>query len=66
MNVTVAGNQVTITASLSKPGDFIVLRAEADVMVVLSTCPMDVLPGNGAAPVNGPDLKPRPIHYRVE
>lgn len=66
MNVTVAGNQVTITASLSKPGDFIVLQAEADVVVVLSACPMDVVPANGAAPVNGPDLQPRPVHYKVE
>lgn len=66
MNVPVVNNQVTITAPLSKPGDFIVLQAEADVIVVLSTCPMDVVPANGAAPVNGPDLEPKPVHYRVE
>jgi uncharacterized protein len=66
MNVPVSDNQVTITAPLSKPGDFIVLQAEADVVVVLSACPMDVVPANGAAPVNGPDLQPRPVHYKVE
>lgn len=66
MNVPVVSNQVTITAPLSKPGDFIVLRAEDDVIVVLSACPMDVVPANGAAPVNGPDLEPKPVHYRVE
>ena len=66
MNVPVVNNQVSITAPLSKPGDFIVLQAEADVIVVLSACPMDVAPGNGAAPINGPDLEPKPVHYRVE
>lgn len=66
MNVPVVDNQVSITAPLSKPGDFIVLQAEADVIVVLSACPMDVVPANGAAPINGPDLEPKPVHYRVE
>ncbi|MEO1198173.1 MAG: urea carboxylase-associated family protein [Pseudomonadota bacterium] len=66
MNVPVVDNDVTITSPLSKPGDFIVLLAEADVMVVLSACPMDLPPASGATAINGPDLKPAPVHYRVE
>lgn len=59
MNVPVEGNSVTLTAPLSRPGDFVTLRAEMAVAVVLSACPMDI------TPVNGPDLTPRDVHVTV-
>ena len=35
----------------SKPGDYVELRAEMDVIVVMSACPQDVLPINDLNPV---------------
>jgi len=65
MNVPVEGNSVTVTAPLSRPGDHVTFRALCDLFLVLSTCPMDVPPGSGAAPINGPDCTPMPVHYAV-
>ena len=36
---------------VSKPGDYVVLRAEMDVVVAMSACPQDILPINAGAPV---------------
>ncbi|MFN0115878.1 MAG: DUF1989 domain-containing protein [Paracoccaceae bacterium] len=36
---------------LSKPGDFVRLRAVMDCVVVMSACPQDILPINGLNPV---------------
>jgi uncharacterized protein YcgI (DUF1989 family) len=36
---------------LSKAGDYVVLRAEMDVVVAMSACPQDILPINGGKPV---------------
>jgi uncharacterized protein YcgI (DUF1989 family) len=33
---------------VAKQGDHITLRAEQDVVLVLSSCPMDIAPTNGA------------------
>lgn len=33
---------------VSKPGDYVVLRAEMDAFVVMSACPQDLIPVNGA------------------
>ena len=33
---------------LSKPGDYVILRAMMDCIVVMSTCPQDIVPINGA------------------
>lgn len=41
-----------------KPGDAITLRAEMDVIVAISACPMDIVPTNGA------DLRPKSIIVR--
>jgi uncharacterized protein YcgI (DUF1989 family) len=35
---------------LSKPGDYLVLRAELDCILALSACPQDLLPTNNLAP----------------
>lgn len=65
MNVPVEGNSVSVTAPLSRPGDHVTFRALRDLFIVLSTCPMDVAPGKGAAPINGEDFTPMPVHYAV-
>lgn len=44
---------------LCKPGDRVVLRAAMDCVVVMSTCPQDMLPINGAA------CTPSEVHYRI-
>ena len=42
-----------------KAGEYVVLMAEIDAVVVFSTCPMDVFP------TNGPDCTPKPVAYQV-
>ena len=37
--------------ALSKPGDYVVLRAELDCIAVMSSCPQDILKINSQAPV---------------
>ena len=59
MNVPVAGNHVSLAPPVSTPGDHVTLRAEADLWLVLSACPMDI------TPVNGSDCSPQPVHYRL-
>ena len=44
---------------VSKPGDYVVLRAELDCVVAMSACPQDILPINGAA------CKPTEAHYQI-
>jgi len=59
MNVRVADNRrLALKPPASKPGDFIVLRALEDVVVVFSACPMDITPVNG-------DRTPRSVAYRT-
>ena len=43
----------------SRPGDVVRLRAEMDAIVVLSACPQDV------TPINGAECTPRDAHYEV-
>lgn len=60
MNVPVLpGHRITLHAPVSKPGDWIVLRALKDVVVIFSACPMDV------TPVNGEDRTPKPVAYEI-
>lgn len=59
MNVPVSDNErLALEPPLSKPGDFIVLRALAEVWVVFSACPMDITPVNG-------DRTPRCVSYEI-
>jgi uncharacterized protein YcgI (DUF1989 family) len=44
---------------LSKPGDFVVLRAALDCVVAMSACPQDLIPINGAA------CTPTEVHFEV-
>jgi uncharacterized protein len=44
---------------VTRPGDYIVLRAELDVIVAMSACPQDILP------INGRSGTPTEVHYQV-
>jgi uncharacterized protein YcgI (DUF1989 family) len=48
-----------IAPPVSAPGDYVVLRAELDLVVVFSACPQDLVPTNGA------DAVPRDAHFAV-
>jgi hypothetical protein len=41
------GNRIEFVPPLSRPGDYLELRVEADCMLVFSACPDDVYPTNG-------------------
>lgn len=61
MNVPIdAEGRVTRVPPTSRPGDSVTLRAEADVVVVLSACPQDI------TPINGAECTPRDIAYSVQ
>ncbi|MET2829806.1 urea carboxylase-associated family protein [Mesorhizobium shangrilense] len=60
MNVPIAEDGgVTRVPPVSKAGDSVTLRAEMDVTVVLSACPQDI------TPINGADHTPRDIGFAV-
>jgi uncharacterized protein len=60
MNIPVGPDgKISWGEPLSKPGDHVVLRAVIDCIVVMSTCPQDLIPINGAA------CKPTEVHYRL-
>jgi uncharacterized protein YcgI (DUF1989 family) len=60
MNVPVhADGTLTRRNPETRPGDFVRLRAEMDLIVVMSACPQDITTING-------DKTPRDVHYAVE
>ncbi|MCU0815677.1 MAG: urea carboxylase-associated family protein [Cypionkella sp.] len=59
MNIPVAAEGATAWGEpLSRPGDRVVLRAVMDCIVVLSACPQDMVP------INGADCVPKDVHFR--
>jgi len=44
---------------VSRPGDYVVLRAELDCIVALSACPQDLVP------INGVGLTPTEAHFQL-
>lgn len=58
-NVVVERGLLEIRPPLSRPGDRVRLRALDDLVVVMSACPMDVVPTNGA------DRTPKDVAFRV-
>ena len=60
MNVSSDGGELELLPSVSSPGDHVVLRAERDVVVVLSTCPQDIVP------INGPALLPHDVDVELQ
>lgn len=50
MNIPVdKDGSTTFAEPVSKPGDYVILRAEMDCIVAMSACPQDILPINGKA-----------------
>jgi urea carboxylase-associated protein 1 len=51
MNVPVSGDgHIAIADGISKPGDYVALRCERDVIVVISNCPQEHNPCSGGNP----------------
>lgn len=60
MNIPVDENGATQWGvPASKPGDYVVFRAETNCIVAMSACPQDILPINGEA------RTPTAAHYQV-
>jgi uncharacterized protein len=60
MNVPwTADGTLCFEAPVSRPGDHVQLRAETDLIVVMSACPQDLVP------VNGQEQNPADVHYRI-
>ena len=60
MNIPVASDgSVSFEPPVSKPGGYVVLRAEIDCVVAFSACPQDIVP------INGVDCVPTEAHFQV-
>jgi hypothetical protein len=60
MNVPwTADGSLSFAAPRSRPGDLVRLRAETDLIMVMSACPQDLLPVNGEA------QRPTEVHFRL-
>ena len=60
MNIPVSpAGETDWVEPVSKPGDHVLLRAELDSIVVMSTCPQDLMPVNGAL------CTPMEVHYQI-
>lgn len=60
MNVPMRANgTLGVAPPEAKPGDSVTLRAEMDCIAVLSACPHDIFP------VNGADCTPRDVQYEL-
>jgi len=60
MNVPLQANgSLGVAPPVSKPGDAVTFRAEMDALVVMSACPHDLFP------VNGADCTPHDVAFRI-
>ncbi|MFQ5784129.1 MAG: DUF1989 domain-containing protein [Alphaproteobacteria bacterium] len=60
MNIPVIdGARLDFCEPVTKPGDYVVLRAEMDCVVAFSACPQDILP------INGKTGTPTEAHFRI-
>ena len=59
MNTPIVDNKAHWLPPLSKAGDYVVLEAHFDCVVVMSACPQDILP------INGKNCVPSDIKYKV-
>jgi uncharacterized protein YcgI (DUF1989 family) len=60
MNIPVIDSErIDLLPPVSRPADFVILRALMDVLVVFSACPMDV------TPINGEGKTPMPVHVAI-
>ena len=61
MNIPVkAQGGISFEAPISKPGSYVSLRAEMDLIIAFSACPQDLIPINGVA------CTPTDAHYRID
>ena len=61
MNIPVSPQgRISWEAPVSSGGHSIVMRAETDIIAVMSACPQDL------TPVNGDGLAPTELHFRIE
>ena len=60
MNIPVASDgTVSFQAPVSRPGDYVTLRAEMDCVLAFSACPQDIVP------INGVDCIPTEAHFQI-
>ncbi len=60
MNIPVLeGGRLDFCEPVTKPGDYIAMRAEMDCIVAFSACPQDMLP------INGKNGKPTEAHFAI-
>ena len=60
MNIPVATDgAVSFEPPVSKPGDYVELRAEMDCIVAFSACPQDMVP------INGVGCIPTEAHFQI-
>ncbi len=60
MNIPVKPDgSLSFEPAVSRPGDYVLLRAEMDCIVAFSACPQDIVPINGVA------CTPTEAHFRV-
>jgi uncharacterized protein YcgI (DUF1989 family) len=58
MNIPVGPNgSTTFAEPVSRPGDYVVLRAVMDCIIAMSACPQDILPINKGKPVE--------VHHQI-
>lgn len=56
MNIPISNNlEIAFAEPVSRPGDWVTLRAERAAVIVFSACPMDLIP------INGPEQTPRDV-----
>lgn len=61
MNIPIrADGGLSFEPPVSKKGDYVVLRAEMDLVIAFSACPQDILP------INGVDRAPTEAHFKIE
>ncbi|GIS11017.1 MAG: hypothetical protein CM15mP115_01680 [Alphaproteobacteria bacterium] len=61
MNIPVSPKgRISWEAPVSSAGHSIVMRAETDIIAVMSACPQDL------TPINGDGLSPTELHFRIE
>lgn len=60
MNIPVArGNVLSFEPAVARPGSYVSLRAEMDLIIAFSACPQDIVP------INGLHLKPTEAHFEI-
>jgi hypothetical protein len=50
---------LSLEAPVTKPGDYILMRAEMDLVIAFSACPQDILP------INGELREPVEAHFEI-